>query len=345
MRTNNVELRVVVKNKAITEYAHNGQTFIEGREGSNFNITVTNHNPFRVEAVVAVDGLSVLDGKDAGPQSDGYLLGPNETIAIPGWKLNEAQVAAFEFSGKGGSYSALSTGSARNTGVIGLLVYRERYVAPNYVPRTFVSSPLGQFSTGTITATPPGWMMNNITETDLNTLIGGGAPLNYHNTVPTDARMMGALNVGAVQSAMAVNHTVASVGASVMRGAKGPQGPQGPKGDVGAQGSQGSPGVSTMEMDQSFNISRGYEGIQPQALAASVQNLGTAFGEAQTFATTTVSFARGDMQAMLVLYYDNARGLKARGIVLTRTKKDAVLATPNAFPGMSGCTPPKGWNG
>lgn len=344
MRTNNVELRVVVKNKAITEYPHNGQTFIEGREGSAFNITVTNHNPFRVEAVVAVDGLSVLDGKDAGPQSDGYLLGPNETISIPGWKLNESQVAAFEFSGKGGSYTALSTGSARNTGVIGLLVYRERYIAPTYTPRTYVGNPHGQFTTGMTTGTPPAWTLglaqgSNI---DMNTLIGGGSANLYNTFGPELAGA--ALNVGSVQSAMAVNvnHTVANIGASVMRGAKGPQGPQGPKGDAG---DRGSPGVSASEADHSFNISRGYEGIQPQALAASVQNLGTAFGEAQTFATTTVAFNRGDMQAMLVLYYDNARGLKARGIVLTRTKKDAVLATPNAFPGMSGCTPPKGWNG
>ncbi|RYD45950.1 MAG: hypothetical protein EOP83_30450, partial [Verrucomicrobiaceae bacterium] len=74
MRLNNVEITVTVKGRPITEYAHNGQTFIEGRENSQFEIKVTNHNTYRVEAIVAVDGLSILDGKDAGPESQGYLL-------------------------------------------------------------------------------------------------------------------------------------------------------------------------------------------------------------------------------------------------------------------------------
>ncbi|RYD42924.1 MAG: hypothetical protein EOP83_32230, partial [Verrucomicrobiaceae bacterium] len=126
MLYNNVELTVQINGKPITEYPHNGQVFVEGRENSTFEIAVKNHNPVRVEAVVSVDGLSVLDGKDAGPASPGYLLNAGETVVIPGWKLTSAQVAQFIFGGKSQSYAQAATGTSRNTGVIGLLVYKER---------------------------------------------------------------------------------------------------------------------------------------------------------------------------------------------------------------------------
>ncbi len=103
MLFNQYEVRVLIKGRPITEYTHNGQVFIEGRDGSNFEIEFKNLTPNRVEAVLSVDGLSIIDGKDAGPLSSGYVVGPHETIRIPGWKLTDEQVAAFQFAGKRGS--------------------------------------------------------------------------------------------------------------------------------------------------------------------------------------------------------------------------------------------------
>lgn len=335
MRYNNVSLEVKVKNKTITEYPHNGQVFIEGRADSNFSVVITNHNPYRVEAVVSVDGLSVLDGKDAGPQSQGYLLNANETLAIPGWTLNDKQVAAFQFAGKGGSYAAQSTGSSRNTGVIGLLVYKERgHQYRNYTTLAYHGVPL------TFAGQP---------------LTGG--------YVPTTTSAINNVNMGML-STMQIS---AGLNVNAMIGGAGPKGPQGVQGDAGPTGKKTwtSPGVSASETDMSysppstpdmsatamcfnavsqtsdaFDIPRSYAAATPQ-----VQNLGTGFGQCQGFETTSVSFDRGDMQAMLVLYYDDARGLKSRGIELARTKKARERVAPNAFPGLSGCKPPAGWQG
>lgn len=343
MRYNNVELSVKVKNKTITEYPHNGQVFIEGRANSNFEIVVTNHNPFDVEAVVSVDGLSVLDGRDAGPQSGGYHLKAGEKLAIPGWKLNESQVAAFQFAGKGGSYAAQSTGSARNTGVIGLLVYKDanyRANAYNYNNWNVLGSPvyapgIGQIGVG-------GW---NSTSSAVNTVNLGLTSI--QNCMATSHSSLDNVMIGA-----SINNTSAGI-----RGPQGPQGVQGPKGDIGPQGPAGMLGsiqCSAMAAPQNaFDISRAYGMASPGVSAtetdlsyvAPQQNLGTAFGECQGFQTQTVSFARGDMQAMIVLYYDDARGLKARGISLARTKKERQQVAPNAFPGLTGCTPPAGWQG
>jgi len=71
------------------------------------------------------------------------------------------------------------------------------------------------------------------------------------------------------------------------------------------------------------------------------QSLGTAFGDATTFATTTVAFERGDLLVTLLCHYDERRGLRARGVKIERRKPHP---TPQAFPAM-GCQPPPGWRG
>ncbi len=71
------------------------------------------------------------------------------------------------------------------------------------------------------------------------------------------------------------------------------------------------------------------------------QTLGTGFGEATDFKTQKTEFKRGDLLAMMVMFYDDARGLKKRGIDVSRP----APRTPNAFPAdQTGCLPPKGWS-
>ena len=76
------------------------------------------------------------------------------------------------------------------------------------------------------------------------------------------------------------------------------------------------------------------------------QSLGTAFGESTAFATKQVDFQRGDMICKMVMYYDNARGLKARGVRIERPSKAKYQTKPEAFPGSdTGCKPPPFWRG
>ena len=78
-----------------------------------------------------------------------------------------------------------------------------------------------------------------------------------------------------------------------------------------------------------------------------VENLSIAFGEATKFATTTVEFQRGDLLSMMVVFYDNLKGLRARGVVMERVRKGKYKSQPDAFPAnpTSGCTPPPNWKG
>jgi len=109
------------------EYFHNGSIWIEGREGSNYTIDVTNNTAGRVLFVISVDGLDVLDGKPAGLDSQGYMVSPRQTISIPGWRLNDRQAAEFYFSRNRESYVTSIGGSTANTGVIGAMVFAEKH--------------------------------------------------------------------------------------------------------------------------------------------------------------------------------------------------------------------------
>jgi hypothetical protein len=127
MQSHGIEMIVLVKNRAIFEYQHNNQVFIEGRQGSNYEIELRNHTLARVQAILSVDGLSVIDGQKAGANSRSYLIEPGVPLRIPGWLINEQNAAKFAFAGKQDSYaSQISDGQTRNIGVIGVLVYTEK---------------------------------------------------------------------------------------------------------------------------------------------------------------------------------------------------------------------------
>lgn len=131
MQSQGIELVILVKNRTILEYRHENQVYVEGRANSNYEIEVRNHTLNRVEAVISVDGLSILDGKEAGTHSQGYLINGYGTIRIPGWKLDLNNVAKFAFAGKQDSYAShRSGGTTLNNGVIGVMVFNEK--APIY---------------------------------------------------------------------------------------------------------------------------------------------------------------------------------------------------------------------
>ena len=113
---------------AADEYYHNGNTWIEGREGSKYTIFLKNNDWRRAQFIVSVDGLDVLDGRPAGIQSRGYVLNPNQSMEIPGWRLNNREAAEFYFSKKNNSYVSEIGGNANNAGVIGIMVFAERQV-------------------------------------------------------------------------------------------------------------------------------------------------------------------------------------------------------------------------
>ena len=129
------EVEVIVDGVPAPTFSHGGQTFVLGQLGERYTLRVVNHTGQRAEAVVSVDGRDVVDGRPADFRSKrGYLVPAWGQIDIDGWRLSNAQVAAFRFSSVAESYAA-RTGSGREVGVIGAAIFPERYVPPPPPPR------------------------------------------------------------------------------------------------------------------------------------------------------------------------------------------------------------------
>lgn len=100
--------------------------FVIGEEGRRYSIAVQNHTDARLEIVLSVDGLDVLDGRPASVRKRGYILGPHARLAVDGFRQSTESVAAFRFSPVRESYAAERYGRTRNVGVIGIAVFNER---------------------------------------------------------------------------------------------------------------------------------------------------------------------------------------------------------------------------
>ena len=102
-----------------------GRTYVVGDSGDRYAIKVTNDTPVRFEVVASVDGLDVVDGRPASVSKRGYIVRPNDSITIEGFRRSDNTVAAFRFGKVKDSYATRTTGS-RNVGVIGLAFFDEK---------------------------------------------------------------------------------------------------------------------------------------------------------------------------------------------------------------------------
>jgi len=124
------ELTVLVDGVPARTYMHDGESYVLGQLGSRYTLRISNHTGRRMEAVVSVDGRDAIDGRPADWRSKrGYLVPAWGSVDIEGWRISNAQAAAFRFSSVPDSYAA-RTGSARDVGVIGVAVFPERYLPP-----------------------------------------------------------------------------------------------------------------------------------------------------------------------------------------------------------------------
>jgi hypothetical protein len=127
------DIEVLVDGAAAPEFFHAGESYVLGVHGTRYTLRVWNHSYARVEAVVSVDGLDVIDGKPADYDKRGYVIAPGSFVDIDGWRVSGAEVAAFRFGRVRDSYAARTTGP-RNVGVIGVALFPER-PRPVAIPR------------------------------------------------------------------------------------------------------------------------------------------------------------------------------------------------------------------
>lgn len=126
MNKNDLVVEILVNGNPITEYKHEGQIYVEGRENSEYAIRIKNNSNKNRLVIPSVDGLSTLDGKEASTKSPGYIINKNSELIIPGRMIDNNTVANFVFSNTQESYNVRRGISPKNNGIIGLLVYDEK---------------------------------------------------------------------------------------------------------------------------------------------------------------------------------------------------------------------------
>lgn len=106
------------------------KSYVVGEAGRRYTIVIRNRTPNRIECVVSVDGLDVIDGKNASFTKRGYLVQPHGELEIDGFRQSVDAVAAFRFGSVRNSYANQKHGDTRNVGVIGFAFFHERGTNP-----------------------------------------------------------------------------------------------------------------------------------------------------------------------------------------------------------------------
>lgn len=127
MKKQQYKMRVLINGRPVREYERpsDRSVFIEGREGTEYEIEIKNSSSKRILAVVSVDGLNVINGEVASPDSVGYIVGSFSSTKIKGFRYDEKTVGTFKFAKKTESYAA-SKGEEQNCGVVSVIFFEEK---------------------------------------------------------------------------------------------------------------------------------------------------------------------------------------------------------------------------
>jgi hypothetical protein len=119
------DVQIIRENgETLPTYALKDRYYVQGNSGERYTIRITNPTPRRVEAVVSVDGLDVVDGDGGDLRKRGYVVPAYGETRIEGFRTSTADVATFRFSSVDGSYAG-KKGVARNVGVIAVALFEE----------------------------------------------------------------------------------------------------------------------------------------------------------------------------------------------------------------------------
>jgi hypothetical protein len=156
--------------RALESYERGGRFYVLGQSGERYSIRVSNPTQRRVEALISVDGLDVIDGEDADFASKrGYIVPAGGDLVIDGFRMSATQVASFRFSAVGASY-AERKGKGRNVGVIGVAIFEEKEQPQIVQP---------EIAQGDPQAPPrpsPGWSGDEGSMRDSESVTAGPAP-------------------------------------------------------------------------------------------------------------------------------------------------------------------------
>jgi hypothetical protein len=152
-QNNKFELSLVVAGKNVREYQKDGNTFVEGKDGSEYIVKFKNNHSKRVMVIFSIDGLEPLKGEKAEDCKIGYIVNANSSFELKGFRIDNNNVAAFKFGKRQDSYAA-TNGDILNVGVVGVRVFEEKVTKKELYVRDFYKDDLPYVPYKPITPTP-----------------------------------------------------------------------------------------------------------------------------------------------------------------------------------------------
>lgn len=102
-----------------------GRTYVVGKKGQSYSLTLHNALKRPVEISLSVDGLDAIDGRPASDRKRGYVMGPGETATVDGFRNGSSAVTAFRFAEVPPSAVEHRGGSGRESGIIKMTVFEQ----------------------------------------------------------------------------------------------------------------------------------------------------------------------------------------------------------------------------
>jgi len=128
---NSFDVNLLVNGNRCKQYNHEGQTYVEAKDGSEWCLQIQNNSGGRILAVTSVDGLNVLTGKTAKSTDSGYIIPAYSSQKIKGFRFSDNEWALFRFGYKlNGKTYAQQKGKGQNCGVVGVRLFYEKVKLP-----------------------------------------------------------------------------------------------------------------------------------------------------------------------------------------------------------------------
>ena len=336
-----MQVEILQNGQVLRQYRHNDQVYIEAPPSGDYQIRLTNNFPGRRLVVMSVDGVNVIDGKTAGDQGTGYVLGAWQCATIKGWRRTDTEVASFKFKADGESYAAQTGRGTANTGVIGIAIYEEK-------PRPSLQwiNPVTTRITTTTTTTTKSTQNSNWDDLVLRRLVEESSTLDSGRGTlcsadsGTSAVYASNMSLGEPVEACAAAAPAAAPSEeySSTRGI-----PISATSSLGAKSRKSpSKGVSGATKGGGGKIPDGREVLRSATAAA--PNLGTGYGEKQYMYTSETEFERSTENPVLVLTF--RYGVRAK-LIEWGVPLPELHQAPSAFPAseQASVPAPPGWRG
>ncbi|HEY5926121.1 MAG TPA: hypothetical protein VIV11_30755 [Kofleriaceae bacterium] len=309
-------------------YAFKGRYYVQGNDNERYTIRVTNPTGNRVEAVVSVDGLDVVDGEDGDLKKRGYIVPAYGEVRIEGFRTSLADVATFRFSSVDNSYAG-KKGKSRNVGVIAVAIFEEQARPPEQQIIIGRAQPRPTYHwTDDVDANEEASASKDSSRRDRATATGG-----------TGGRV-------AVRPSPKAEKKAAEAPAEAA-----PSRPAPPPRGGGAPGADYAGGVAVAPQRQIMQDEGDYyEPAPPTTTTAPRTNrpgLGTEFGESRYSAAAYTKFVRAQNRPIAIaeLRYNDVSGLVALGIPVAPIPDEGEIMlreTADPFPGDTRFSRPPG---